>query len=126
MLYVALKHLHMLCAAISIVGFIVRGALRIQGSALLQNKFVKIAPHIVDTVLLLSAIGLAITIQQYPFVSGWLTAKLIGLFVYIFLGVVTLRIARTQPVRIVAYLAAIAVFFYIGTVAFAKTPWPFG
>jgi uncharacterized membrane protein SirB2 len=123
-MYFALKHLHMLCAAISIIGFIVRGALRIQGSSVLQKKFVKIAPHVVDTVLLLSAIGLAIGIQQYPFTR--LTAKLIGLFVYIGLGVVTLRVAKTQTVRVIAYFAAIAVFFYIGSVAFARVPWPFG
>lgn len=125
-MYFAFKHLHMLCAAISIIGFIVRGALRLQGSALLQKKFFKIAPHIVDTLLLLSAIGLAVSIQQYPFVNGWLTAKLIGLVVYIFLGLVTMRIAKSQPVRVIAYLLAIATFFYIGSVAFAKTPWPFG
>lgn len=125
-MYFAFKHLHMLCAAISIIGFIVRGALAIQGSALLQKKFLRIAPHIVDTVLLLSAIGLAVTIQQYPFTSAWLTAKLIGLVVYIFLGLVTLRFARSQPVRVIAYVAAIATFFYIGHVAFTKSPWPFG
>jgi uncharacterized membrane protein SirB2 len=125
-MYFALKHLHMLCAAISIIGFIVRGALRIQGSNLLQNKFVKIAPHVVDTILLLTAIGLAFSIQQYPFAHDWLTAKLIGLFVYIGLGVVAMRVAKTQSVRVIAYLAAIAVFFYIGNVAFAKVVWPFG
>lgn len=125
-MYFALKHLHMLCAAISIIGFIVRGALRIQGSALLQNKFVKIAPHVVDTLLLLSAIGLTISIQQYPFTSGWLTAKLIGLIVYIGLGVVTMRIAKTQTLRVITYLLAIATFFYIGNVAFTKMAWPFG
>jgi uncharacterized membrane protein SirB2 len=81
---------------------------------------------VVDTVLLLTAIGLAIGIQQYPFTSGWLTAKLLGLFVYIGLGVVALRLAKTQTVRVIAYFAAIAVFFYIGNVAFAKVPWPFG
>lgn len=125
-MYFAFKHVHMLCAALSIIGFIVRGALALQGSALLQKKFVKIAPHVIDTVLLLSAIGLAATIHQYPFTSAWLTAKLIGLVVYIFLGLVTLRFARSQPVRAIAYFAAIATFFYIGAVAFAKTPWPFG
>ena len=125
-MYAALKHLHMLCAAISIIGFIVRGAMLIQGSRLLQKKFVRIDTHIVDTVLLLTAIGLAVSIQQYPFASDWLTAKLIGLFVYIGLGVLTLRIAKTQTIRVIAYFAAIAVFFYIGNVAFAKVPWPFG
>jgi len=121
-MYFAFKHIHMLCAAISIIGFIIRGALRIQGSNILQKKWIRIAPHIIDTVLLLSAIGLMISIQQYPFVNGWLTAKLIGLIVYIFLGVVTLRIAKSQRVRILSYLLAIATFFYIGSVAITKTP----
>ena len=124
-MYFALKNIHLLCAAISIIGFIVRGALRIQGSNILQKKWIRIAPHVVDTFLLLSAIGLMFSIQQYPFVNGWLTAKLLGLIVYIFLGVVTMRIAKSQPTRIISYLLAIAIFFYIGSVAITKTPLPF-
>lgn len=121
-MYFALKHLHMLCAAISIIGFIVRGGLRIAGSSILQKKWIRIAPHIIDTLLILSAIGLMISIQQYPFVNSWLTAKLLGLIVYIFLGVVTMRIAKSQPVRIISYLLAIATFGYIISVAISKTP----
>ncbi len=124
-MYLTLKMLHMICAVISIAGFIFRGTLKLQGSALLQKKFLKIAPHIIDTVLLLSAIGLMLTLQQYPFVNGWLTAKLIGLFVYIFLGVYTLKIAKTQPTRIIAFVLAILVFAYIATVARAHSPFPF-
>ena len=124
-MYFVLKHIHMLCAAISITGFIVRGALCIAGSSILQKKWIRIAPHIVDTLLLLSAIGLMISTQQYPFANGWLTAKLLGLIAYIFLGVVTMRIAKSQPVRIISYLLAIATFFYIGSVAITKTPLPF-
>lgn len=121
-MYFVLKHVHLLCAALSIVGFIVRGALRIADSAVLQKKWIRIAPHIIDTLLLLSAIGLMFSIQQYPFVNSWLTAKLLGLIVYIFLGVVTLRIAKSQPMRIIAYVLAIATFSYVGSVAISKTP----
>jgi uncharacterized membrane protein SirB2 len=124
-MYFAFKHVHMLCAALSIIGFIVRGALRLKDSSILQKKWIRIAPHIVDTLLLLSAIGLMISIRQYPFVNGWLTAKLLGLIVYIFLGVYTMRIAKAQPARIVGYLLAIATFFYIASVAVTKTPLPF-
>lgn len=124
-MYFAFKHIHMLCAVISIISFIVRGALAIQGSSILQKKWIRIAPHIVDTLLLLSAIGLMVSIQQYPFVNSWLTAKLLGLIVYIFLGVVTLKIAKSQPVRIVSYVLAIATFCYIASVAVTKTPLPF-
>lgn len=121
-MYFALKHLHMLCAAISIVGFVIRGALRIAGSGVLQKKWLRIAPHIVDTLLLLSAIGLTLTIHQYPLTSDWLTAKLIGLIVYIGLGLVALRFAKTKPAQVLAYGFAIATFVYIGMVAFAKSP----
>lgn len=123
-MYMAFKHIHMLCAVISIVGFIVRGAWALKGSNLLQKKWVRIAPHIVDTLLLLAAIGLMVTTQQYPFVDSWLTAKVIGLLVYIFLGVYTLKIARSQPTRMVSYLLAIATFAYIALVAVAKSPMP--
>ena len=124
-MYFAFKHIHMLCAAISIIGFIIRGGLRIKNSTVLQKKWIRIAPHIVDTLLLLSAIGLMFSIGQYPFVNSWLTAKLIGLLVYVFLGVVTMRIAKTQSLRIGSYLLAIATFFYIASVAVTKTPLPF-
>lgn len=124
-MYLTLKMLHMTCALLSITGFIFRGTLKLQGSALLQKKFLKIAPHIIDTVLLLSAIGLAMTLQQYPFIDSWLTAKLIGLIVYIFLGVYTLKIAKTQPARVIGLILAILVFAYIAIVARAHSPFPF-
>jgi uncharacterized membrane protein SirB2 len=126
-MYYALKNLHMLCAAISIIGFIVRGALRIQNSTLLQRKWLRIAPHIVDTLLLVSAIGLTIGIHQYPFTSSgaWLTTKVFGLLIYIGLGLVTLRFAKTQTMRVVAYILAILTFIYIANVALTKVPLPF-
>lgn len=124
-MYFAFKHIHMLCAVLSIVSFIIRGALAIKGSSILQKKWIRIAPHIVDTLLILSAIGLMVSIQQYPFVNSWLTAKLLGLVVYIFLGVVTLKIAKSQPARVAAYLLAIGTFVYIASVAMTKTPLPF-
>lgn len=124
-MYFALKHLHMLCAAISIVGFIIRGTMKLSGSALLQKKWLRIAPHVVDTLLLASAIALVVITHQYPFVQNWLTAKLVGLVVYIGLGLVTLRFARTQPARALAYLLAILTFAYIGAVAITKSALPF-
>ena len=124
-MYLTLKMLHMTCALISIAGLIFRGVLNMQGSALLQRKFLKIAPHIVDTVLLLSAIGLTLTIHQYPLVDDWLTAKVIGLVVYIFLGVFTLKIARSQPARLLGLVLAVLVFAYIATVARTHSALPF-
>lgn len=124
-MYMGLKHLHMLCAVLSILLFILRGALKLQGLELLRKKFLRIAPHVIDTVLLASAIGLAVLSAQYPFAQGWLTAKVIALVLYIGLGLVVMRFAQTQAMRTVAYVLAIVVFGYILAVARSRTPLPF-
>jgi uncharacterized membrane protein SirB2 len=116
----------MTCAILSIAGFTLRGILKLQGSTLLEKKIFRIAPHIIDTVLLASAIALTVIIGQYPLVNTWLTAKVIGLLLYIFLGLVTLRFAKTQPVRLLTFVLAIAVFAYIAMVARTHNPFPFG
>ena len=124
-MYMGLKHLHMLCAVLSILGFIIRGGMKLADSPLLQRKFFKIAPHIIDTVLLASAIGLLFTLQLNPLTQGWLLAKIAGLILYIALGLVVMRFASTRAIRATAYVAAIVVFGYILVVARTKTPLPF-
>lgn len=124
-MYTALKHLHMLCAVLSILGFIARGSLKLSDSPLLQRKWIKITPHIIDTLLLLSAIGLISTLHLNPLTQPWLIAKITGLILYIGLGLVVMRFASTRAIRTVAYIAAIAVFGYILVVARTKTPLPF-
>ncbi|TNF35004.1 MAG: regulator SirB [Gammaproteobacteria bacterium] len=121
-MYIAIKHLHMLTAVISIVGFIIRGIGMINDAGWMKHKLVKILPHVNDTILLCSAAYLAISIQQYPFTTDWLTAKVIGLLVYIGLGLVALRFGKSKPVRIAAWLLAIATFVYIAGVARTHLP----
>jgi uncharacterized membrane protein SirB2 len=94
----------------------------LRDSPRLQQKWVKVLPHINDTVLLLSAVVLAVQMQQAPFINGWLTAKVLGLLVYIGLGMVALRFGKTKRVKTLAYLSAIAVFIYIVLVAITKNP----
>lgn len=114
--------IHVLCAILSIGFFIVRGIWMLNDSSMLQRKFVKIAPHVIDTLLLLAAIALTVMIGQYPFVNGWLTVKLIALLVYIGLGVFALRLGKTKAVRATAFVAAILVFAFIVSVAVTHNP----
>lgn len=79
-------------------------------------------PHVIDTVLLSSAIGLVIVVQQYPFVHDWLTAKLFALIVYIVFGSIALKYGATRRIRITAFAAALAVFAYIVSVALSHHP----
>lgn len=93
-------------------------------SPLLHRRWVRIAPHVIDTVLLASAIALALMLRQYPFVADWLTAKILALVVYIGLGLMALRFARARRTQLFAWLAAQAVFIYIVAVALTHNPLP--
>ncbi|MCF6209789.1 MAG: SirB2 family protein [Gammaproteobacteria bacterium] len=120
-----IKIIHMSFALLSIAGFFARGVLMIRDSALLQQRWVKTAPHAVDTVLLLSAIILA---SQWGLASlgmPWLQAKIGALLVYILFGVVAIRPGRSKPVRIGAWLGALLTFAYMVGVAITKNPWVF-
>ncbi|CAE6510108.1 MAG TPA: regulator SirB [Nitrosomonas nitrosa] len=120
--YIFLKLIHVSSVILSYSLFMTRGIWMMRGSAQLQRRWVKIMPHIVDTVLLASAISLAILIKQYPLADAWLTAKVIGLLVYIGLGMVALRFGKTRITKISAWVMAQIVFFYIVMVALTKSP----
>jgi len=120
--YNGIKHLHMLLAVVSLFGFVLRGAWMLRDSPLLQQRVVRVLPHVVDTLLLATAVALAVMSAQYPLVTGWVTAKVVGLIAYIVLGVIALRRGRTRGIRITAFVAALLVFAWIASVAVSKTP----
>lgn len=120
-MYMAFKHMHLLLIVLSVLLLFVRFALKIKDSALLERKLFKIAPHVVDTFLLLSALGLMLIIQQYPFVNGWLTEKVIALFAYIALGFSALR-GRTPAIRWLSFLGALGWLGLMVRVAVTKQP----
>lgn len=123
--YLYVRTLHLACAAISIAGFAVRGALMLAGSPHLHTRWVRVAPHVVDTVLLASAIWLAWFLGQMPFVHGWITAKVFALLAYIVLGMVALKLGKTKGARAGAFAAALGAAGYIVWVALTRdaTPW---
>ncbi|MFZ2542209.1 MAG: SirB2 family protein [Gallionella sp.] len=125
MSFMLLKGLHITCALTSYTLFLLRGIWSLRGSPIMQQRWVRIVPHVVDTLLLASAIALAVTIQQYPFVDAWLTTKVAGLLLYIGLGFVALKYGKSRTIRIVAWLAAQAMFAYIVLVAINHDPMPF-
>jgi uncharacterized membrane protein SirB2 len=115
---------HVASAALSIAGFVARGTLMLRGSPWLRARFVRVAPHVVDTLLLASGVWLAWLLGQVPFVHGWITAKLGALLAYIVLGSVALKRGRTLPVRSAAFAAALASVAYLVWVALTRDPTP--
>jgi uncharacterized membrane protein SirB2 len=125
MSFLLLKGLHIACAITSYTLFLLRGIWSLRGSPIMRQRWVKVVPHVVDTLLLASAIALVIIIRQYPFVDAWLTAKVAGLLLYIGLGFVALRFGKRRSTRLIAWLMAQAVFAYIVLVAIQHDPVPF-
>jgi len=117
MSFFLLKGLHIACAFISYTLFFLRGFWSFKGAPIMKQGWIKTVPHIVDTLLLISAIALAFIIHQYPFVDIWLTAKVLGVFLYIGLGFIALKYGKSKSVRILSWLAAQVVFIFIVLVA---------
>lgn len=124
--YPLIKQLHILTVAITIVLFLLRFAWQRTGSAMLNRRWVRIVPHINDTVLLLTGVLLMVITHFYPFSpqGSWLTEKLLGVIIYIALGFVALsRRPRSDRARWIAF--AIALLALIIAIKLAVTKMPF-
>ncbi len=120
-MYMAYKHFHLLMVVLSVSFLLVRFAMSLKPAAVLQTKFFKIAPHVIDTLLLLSAVMLMLTLQQDPFVNPWLTEKFLAVLAYIALGVMAFK-GRTAPIRWICFLGALGWLGLVLRVAITKQP----
>lgn len=117
--YFAIKHLHTTAAALSILFFIVRAYWSVTSSPRLQSRVVRIAPHIIDTALLVFGVMLAVMIgPEQP----WILAKIVALILYIGVGTIAIKRGKTARTRGIAALIAIAIFAYIVGVAIRHDP----
>lgn len=125
MSYLALKQAHIALAVVSICGFVLRWHWKRTGHRLAFSPAVRIAPHLVDTLLLAAGIWLSLKIAQYPLVHGWLTAKIGGLVAYILLGMIAMRSTPRSRRSVIAFVAAVVVFAWIASIARTKSAWGF-
>ncbi len=122
--YFVLKHLHMSLAGLSYSLFVLRGVWLFRDSPRLRRRWVRIVPHVNDTLLLLAGVTLMVSSRQYPPAETWLTVKLSAVLVYIILGFMTFRFLHRRGARMLSWVAAQAVFFYIVSVAVTHSPLP--
>jgi len=117
--YPALKVVHACCALLTLLLFVWRGRLAIEGREI-SRRWLRRVPDSVDTLLLATGVALVIVTGQYPFAVDWVTAKLAAVLVYIVLGFVVFRLGRNQAQRKGAWLAAMGVFSAIVWLAWAR------
>ena len=120
-MYETLKLIHVCAVTATVLGFILRGYWMLAESAMLQRRWVRVAPHAVDTLLLLSGIGLVAILGSVLLKQPWLLAKFAALIAYILLGTIALKRGRTKTIRTIGLFAALAVFAYIVGVALTKS-----
>lgn len=120
--YLQVRWIHVGCVILSGSLFFVRGCLMLSGSRLANHLALRRLSYLIDTTLLAAAVLLTMIIHQYPFVQAWLTAKVLLLVAYIALGILALRRGRTRRSRAAFFVAALAVFLFIVSVAVAHSP----
>ena len=123
-MYFAMKHLHLVAIALSVLLFVVRYILMMANSPLNDKKFLKITPHIVDTVLLLSGVALIFITGFMPFTEAgsWLTQKLSCVLAYIALGFFTLKMGSNKVFKTFAFFGALGWLMAAAKIAMTKTP----
>ena len=116
-IFLALKFLHIGCVLFSFCGFLLRAYLLLFRPKMMGRAWVKYPPHIVESLLILSALSMLPLLGQYPFVDDWLTVKLLAMLLYIVMGAYALHGEKRMVVRVTAIFSALTVFIYIVGVA---------
>lgn len=111
-MYMALKHSHVGFVYLSLILFVLRFALAYVKPALNNNKILKIAPHVISALLLITAVLLCVQLEQYPFTDAWVTAKLLGLVAYVVFGILAIK-----KMNVPMFVLALLTFGYLFGVA---------
>ena len=122
--YLLVRAVHVAAVSVSIPLLVVRALIGIRSAPERVPRLLRILPHVIDTVLLASAVALTVILRQYPFVSPWVTAKVAALVVYVGIGTVAVKRGRTPAIRAAALVAALLVAGYIVGTALGHDPAP--
>ena len=120
--YPQIKAVHIAAVMASGLLFLLRGAAVQMGASWAMAAPLRYLSYTIDTVLLTAALMLATIIHQFPFVQGWLTAKVLLLVAYVVLGSFALKRGRTRAVRTSCWIAALLVYLFIVSIARAHNP----
>ncbi len=104
--------------------FVLRGVGVLAGARWPQATALRWLSYSIDTLLLTAALMLVSSLPAAVFANHWLTVKLILLAVYVVLGSLALKRARSRRTRAACFAAALVV--YIAMLGIASTHQPLG
>jgi uncharacterized membrane protein SirB2 len=117
-----LKTIHITTVLISILLFLSRGFWIYLLKKQLSAKWIRVLPHVNDSVLLGTGIALAIQTQQYPLQQDWLTVKIVCLLIYILLGMLAMKWYQATSTGMASWLTAIIIYLFMISVAVTRQP----
>ncbi len=115
----------MLVAACSVILFIFRFILLLKDDELRKRKWLKITPHVIDTVLFTLGIIMVIKLSLYPWYVDWINEKLFMVLAYIAAGYYTLKLAPNRISQLVGFIFAMVCITLIVTIAVNKQTYLF-
>lgn len=122
--YGDLRALHLLAVGLSGGLFALRAVAVLAGACWPLARPARVASWVIDSTLLTAGALLWAALQIHPVHQPWLGTKLVLLLVYIGLGTMALRRARSTGARLGWTFAALACFGFM--VSVAQTHHPFG
>lgn len=120
--YLPLKTAHVGLVTASGLLFALRGAAVLAGQRWPLQRPWRVLSAGIDTLLLAAGVSLWLALSLHPLQQPWLGTKLLLVLLYIGLGTLALRRARTQARRAACFAAALAVYLFIATVALRHHP----
>lgn len=108
-MYMIIKHTHLTIIALTFIFFIINFVLTMKGSDKVNNKLLKIGPHILYTLFIGTFIYLVAVnpLNLYPLLNGWASSKLAGFVFYVLSITLALKWAKSTVWRIVGLLSAV-------------------
>jgi uncharacterized membrane protein SirB2 len=119
--YLFLKYLHIVCVAASFALFFVRGLWIMKAYPSAQEPWIRALPHVIDSLLLLSAVGMLVTAQRIEW-APWMQVKLGLVVMYFGLAVVVFRAGTQRLHKTLAWLGGLLLFLYVTTIAVLQHP----
>jgi uncharacterized membrane protein SirB2 len=120
--YHTVKQLHVATVATSVALFATRVVGVLAGHAWPMRRSLSVASVVIDTALLAAGATLWTMLQLNPMRDAWLGTKLVLLVVYVVLGGLALKRAKTRRVKAACFVAALACVGWMASVAVAHDP----